>query len=691
MKKLSGILFLTLAGVLAHVVTIHAAADTPQVYSLGEIVVTTPTRGVEDIATVRTVDATQLELQNARSLDEALQMVPGIAIRTGGKGVPRLDMRGMRTRHVLLLLDGIPFNSTYDGQFDLSLIPTENIERIKVSYGGASLLYGQGGLGGVINIITKRARPGLHARATQEIGQHIDYNGRYTLSMATDRVDLFVSGSLYRQLGFELSDDYQPTPDENGDRRDNSDYTRKNGFFNLGLQLTDRLQMTLSAAARTGSYGLPPNSKYTTDDPFASGLKYERMDDYDGYNLQLALDWDAPGRWDFRGWGFVNTSRETASRYDDETYSDWNDTSVKKTYHLNRRTSISGLHGQARCSLGRAGQVSFAAAGESHDWREDGVIRDRQVAVGGVPPSFGGGGGGGDGSGGGGGGGGGGKIYYLRAYDEQRDLRIYSLAAEYSCTQLRPLTLVLGLSKHWLALDSGNDDDDWNFLTGLEYRPWQATCIHGAISRKTRFPSLSQLYDAVYGNPDLHTERAYNYEAGIEQQLPGQTSLSVTGFHSDVEGFIQKDDFTDLYENRDRYRYRGVELSIETRCLPRLWLRGTYTYTHSDDSADDQDAVQYTPRDKVTLQASYHLPHGLTLYASLLHVNRQYHYSKTTPADCRQLNEYTLVDCKVSQDLVRDRIQVYIGVDNLGDIDYETSYGYPQAGRFLYAGLTLRY
>ncbi|MDY6878752.1 MAG: TonB-dependent receptor plug domain-containing protein [Thermodesulfobacteriota bacterium] len=43
-------------------------------------------------------------------------------MRTGAQGIPRINLRGLRSRHVTLLLNGIPFNSTYDGQFDPSII-----------------------------------------------------------------------------------------------------------------------------------------------------------------------------------------------------------------------------------------------------------------------------------------------------------------------------------------------------------------------------------------------------------------------------------------------------------------------------------------------------------------------------------------------------------------------------------------
>mgnify|MGYP001588369518 FL=1 len=103
-------------------------------YTLGEIVVGAEKKVVESVGTVREITSEDIQNKDARSLDEALELMPGINIRTGADGVPRVDLRGFRSRHVVLLLDGIPLNSTFDAQFDPSLIPVENIEKIKFSY-----------------------------------------------------------------------------------------------------------------------------------------------------------------------------------------------------------------------------------------------------------------------------------------------------------------------------------------------------------------------------------------------------------------------------------------------------------------------------------------------------------------------------------------------------------------------------
>ena len=46
---------------------------------------------------------------------------------------------------------------------------------------------------------------------------------------------------------------------------------------------------------------------------------------------------------------------------------------------------------------------------------------------------------------------------------------------------------------------------------------------------------------------------------------------------------------------------------------------------------------------------------------------------------------------KVSQKVLKDKVTLYCGVDNLLDENYEQSYGLPQAGRYIYGGIELRF
>ena len=141
---------LIVAAVLA-LQPLAAAAQTTPTFSVN---VTESTELVEEVGTTRRIGREDIEARNARTLDEALRLLPGVYVRTGGDGTPRIDIRGFRSRHVLLLINGVQVNSTTDGQFDPARISTDAIREIKVSYGSSSVLYGDNALAGVIEITT---------------------------------------------------------------------------------------------------------------------------------------------------------------------------------------------------------------------------------------------------------------------------------------------------------------------------------------------------------------------------------------------------------------------------------------------------------------------------------------------------------------------------------------------------------
>ena len=171
---------------------------------MAEIVVTAkPLSGSEAAGTVHRITAAQISQQGANTLDEALEMVPGIIVREGPEGTPRIDIRGFRTRHVQLFINGIPIRETFDDQFDPTTIPVENIAEIKVTTGGGSVLYGQGGNGGAIDIITKKGVKGVQGSVSAEGGTGERYIGRGTviinLALSRPTGSGYYSDRLYSQ------------------------------------------------------------------------------------------------------------------------------------------------------------------------------------------------------------------------------------------------------------------------------------------------------------------------------------------------------------------------------------------------------------------------------------------------------------------------------------------------------------
>ena len=104
----------------------------------------------------------------ARDTAARLSTAPGVGVQdTGGWGQSKsVVVRGASASGTLVLLDGLPLNGA-GGIADVSRVPVALAERIEVLRGGVGARYGSGGLGGVVNIITRR--PGEHSRVAGEL------------------------------------------------------------------------------------------------------------------------------------------------------------------------------------------------------------------------------------------------------------------------------------------------------------------------------------------------------------------------------------------------------------------------------------------------------------------------------------------------------------------------------------------
>lgn len=623
-------------------------------YMLGEIVISGEREGVESVSTVREVTAEEIQNMGARTLDEALQLLPGVYIRTGADGVPRVDLRGLRSRHVLLLLDGIPINSTYDGNFDPSLIPVESIEKIKLSYGTHSVLYGDGGLGGVINIVTKRGKKGIHGTLTGEAGEGDYYLGSFAASGGSEKVDFFLSGSALDRNGFRLSDDFDKTPEENGDLRDNSDKRRNNIFANVNFAPNDKVLIGAVFNYLKGEFG-KPSSTISPKNEFSDAQRYERMDDFEGFSGQLSLNYDLPGPFGLRSWIFYNQLSEEENRYDNGNYDSMNRNGA---FHHDNEISVTSAAIQTTYDLKTAGFLTLGLKGREEEWETDGfdIVKNARVYT-----------------------------------EDDRDIEIYSASLEYEVNPLKNFGLVLGYNHNWLEKDEG-DDDEGSYLLGAYYDIHENTRIKGSYARKIRFPDIRPLYDVSRGDPDLKTEKSDNYELGIEQKLPWNSRVTLTGFLIEVDDYIEYiETVSDKFINNDKYQFKGIEVTAENRYLKNLFLRAGYTYLYSKDKSrnSERDELQYRPEHTVTFEGKYSFTFGLSAYMNVLHVADQVLYSRTSPLKKKDLDDYTLVALKFDQELFNGLLRLYIGADNVFDVDYEESYGFPQAGRFIYGGVSI--
>ncbi|MFH1830687.1 MAG: TonB-dependent receptor [Pseudomonadota bacterium] len=97
--------------------------------------------------------------KRVKSAPELLSETVGVDVTSlGGEGsLSTVSIRGSSAEQVAVFVDGVRINSALTGTVDFSTIPTDSIERIEVIRGAASARFGTDAIGGVINIVTKKA------------------------------------------------------------------------------------------------------------------------------------------------------------------------------------------------------------------------------------------------------------------------------------------------------------------------------------------------------------------------------------------------------------------------------------------------------------------------------------------------------------------------------------------------------
>ncbi|MBS9776390.1 MAG: TonB-dependent receptor [Fusobacterium sp.] len=139
-------------------------------------------------ANVTVVTADDIAKSGAKDLVQALQSVPGIAVKRYA-GTIKFDMRGTNSmysdKNNLVTLDGVPATSK-----QVSNLPIESIARVEVIPGGGNILYGDKSIGGVVNVLTKSVEDKkVYGNVSGEIGNNKYHKENITVgSRLTDKL-----------------------------------------------------------------------------------------------------------------------------------------------------------------------------------------------------------------------------------------------------------------------------------------------------------------------------------------------------------------------------------------------------------------------------------------------------------------------------------------------------------------------
>lgn len=140
-------------------ITLPAEAGRDLSVELDPVVVTgtrTEQQLSESPVPVIVIGRPQIERSGARDVAELLQREGGVHVgQLAGRG-STVEIQGLSSEHVLVLVDGRKVNGRINGAVDLARLRVASIQRIEIVRGPSSALYGADALGGVINIITRR-------------------------------------------------------------------------------------------------------------------------------------------------------------------------------------------------------------------------------------------------------------------------------------------------------------------------------------------------------------------------------------------------------------------------------------------------------------------------------------------------------------------------------------------------------
>ncbi len=166
---------------------LNAISLSPSVINMDEMVITatrTDNLVVNTPVRVNLISPKMLKSIPIQNIDEALKYAPGINYsRPFGiystKGI--VTMRGMSGKEqgrVMVMLDGVPINKSDGGTVDWNMIDINSVQKIEITKGAGSALYGGNAMGGIINIISKTPDSKPFVQASIEYGTYNTFGGR---------------------------------------------------------------------------------------------------------------------------------------------------------------------------------------------------------------------------------------------------------------------------------------------------------------------------------------------------------------------------------------------------------------------------------------------------------------------------------------------------------------------------------
>ncbi|MFA5703807.1 MAG: TonB-dependent receptor [Advenella sp.] len=592
-------------------------------------------------ASVTVLDGNELRRRPIYDLTDAIEGSPGVALSSVGINGKGISIRGMKTDHTLVLYDGMRINQSgpliYGSDFEHGWMPAEAIERIEIVRGPMSSLYGSEALGGVVNVISRRA--------TDEWVNAFSVDGVFSdNSRGGDRHRLgaYVSGPLIQNvLGLTVSGQYQHqqalyAPESNPPTafHETSIGYRKDMLGSVGLTWTPDDRQRIDATVSVGK-----------EDRWRNSTTYLSKDDIRRQRLSLSHT----GDW---AWGKseIKLYRSNLKRVNDR--SDGGSTGPHQFTDkvLNGMVSFEPLSGHTVTLGGELRKETLEDPTVNADGRENATH----------------------------------KALFLQdemKFGDNWELLLGSRFDHHPNYgwQTSPRAYLLYHASDELVFKGG---------VGKGFR---------APTLKQLSPGYRGTWgrnSQIFGNPDLKPETSVSYEAGFDYTGDSWQANAML-FLNQVEDLIDSNctagcaGRTKTYEyvNINKARIRGLELGFGVELPWQLQLNANYTYLDAIDRTTD---TRLTDRSRHAANATLNWQPAQNWNASL---KWQYVGSQRTTSASGYQPAYSILSLYGSYDISQN-MTLRAGIENLTDkrlADESVDYAFTDEGRRLFVGMEIRF
>ncbi|MGH7508625.1 MAG: TonB-dependent receptor plug domain-containing protein [Gemmatimonadales bacterium] len=646
------VLNLLSAAILSGSLEAQESQDTTR---LDELVVTAtrlPTHPDAVVSSVTTISGDDLRARGVRFVQDALREVPGATLVQGGSfgGLSSLFLRGGESDYVKVLVDGIPVNQS-GGGYNWANLTTENLDRIEILRGPASVVYGSDAMTGVVQIFTRRGQGGLAIEAGGEAGSFGTVNGHGgvlggsgRLSYSADASRFSTDGTYPFNSGYGntvLSGSVQGFPAPGSDATLSVRYSDSRYHFPTDFAgvLADSNQSNAEKALSLGA-----------DIGGRLGERYELRLTAGGARTDGEFDDRPDNSTDTLGFGFASHRTWQADR---------GNLDLRVNGNLSRVLTVT-LGGQLeRETESQAGETT-SNFGEIVTTSDTPFDRGRTTLG-----------------------------YYAQSL----------------------LDFASGLA---LNLNARVDDNSafgtfFAYRAGVAYRWASGTRVRASVGRSFKAPTFcEQFCDApfVVGDPTLRPERATSWEAALEQGLAsGRVSAWATYFDQRFRDMILYDGSgapgEPTYRNGAAALARGIETGVKASLGSAVTASVAYVYllTRATDDAGLPSAsfqrgqrLIRRPAHSAQLVARVRLAGRVTLGGSVSYVGRRDDVAFDQFSSQRvELSPYTLVDLTAELQVLpaaygRGGLSGMLRVENLFQERYHQAAGFPGRPRGVYGG-----